>query len=870
MDVFSLREAIVADYARFTRSFGRIAAPDIQAFLDREYDQGRFWPAPLIQLNPNFVPGRSIEELVEEGLLYPECARIFRVGKQNGATGEDLRLHRHQEEALQIAAEGRSYVLTTGTGSGKSLGYFVPIVDWVLKRRQANPAYGKRIAAIVVYPMNALCNSQLEELRKFLLAGYPKDETPVTFARYTGQEKQPERDELAREPPDILLTNYMMLELILTRQNETDRAVVRAANGLRFLVLDELHTYRGRQGADVALLVRRVREALNEQLLAVGTSATMASEGGVGDRRAVVSRIASRLFGTTLRPEDVVTETLARVTAEQPSLDRVSLAAAIDAGVPNDLSFPALRDHPIAAWVETKLGLDREGKKWVRTSAPKNLREAADLLAEDSGRDPKRCENELKDFLLAAHRTQDAKGRSLFAFRLHQFVTGGGDLFGTLEPRDQRYLTLNGQQFQPETEREKRLFPHCFCRECGQEYLPVWATATARGLQRIEPRELGERSAADDDTTSGFFMPDPEGTFQPTSVEEAFPEEWLTFERGEARLKPHYRRQAPLPFKTDALGSQSDGGLPGWVIPGSFRFCLNCHVYYDASVRSDLTKLAGLSTEGRSSATTVLTLSALRYLLGDVVGLPARAKKILGFTDNRQDAALQSGHFNDFIQILLLRGALLAAIEAASEGALTDETLTQRVFDHLGLDDAEFAANPQAKGIAAENARRALRDVLGYRLYFDLRRGWRITNPNLEQLGLLRIDYLSLHDACQDPELWLDGPDALALAPPEVRRSAAEILLDTMRRHLCMKTRYLDRFEQEQIRNRSHNLLREPWGLSEDERLDEAAVFLPMAQPSSWRPDYHAVFASRRSRLGRQLARPGLWGGPTARAFRAS
>ena len=72
MDAFSLREAIVADYARFTRSFSKIAAADIRASLDAEYGQGRFWPAPLIQLNPSFVPGRSIDELAAEGILHDE------------------------------------------------------------------------------------------------------------------------------------------------------------------------------------------------------------------------------------------------------------------------------------------------------------------------------------------------------------------------------------------------------------------------------------------------------------------------------------------------------------------------------------------------------------------------------------------------------------------------------------------------------------------------------------------------------------------------------------------------------------------------------------------------------------------------------
>jgi ATP-dependent helicase YprA (DUF1998 family) len=240
--------------------------------------------------------------------------------------------------------------------------------------------------------MNALCNSQREELRKFLEAGYLEGASPVTFARYTGQESQPERDELARRPPDILLTNYMMLELILTRQNETDRAVVRAARGLRFLVLDELHTYRGRQGADVALLVRRVREALGRDLLAVGTSATMVSEGEAMDRRRVVAEVATRMFGTEVLPDDIVTETLARITPAERARDAAEIAAALEARLPSNSTLEALREHPVAAWIETRLGLDWEDDKWVRTRSPKSLRHAAEQLASDSGRRRDLCE----------------------------------------------------------------------------------------------------------------------------------------------------------------------------------------------------------------------------------------------------------------------------------------------------------------------------------------------------------------------------------------------------------------------------------------------------------------------------------------------
>jgi ATP-dependent helicase YprA (DUF1998 family) len=226
MDVFSFRDRLIDEYAVFSRSFTRIASADIQKFVGSEYQRGAFWPSPIIQLNPNFVRGSNVEDLVAEGVLDPECAEIFRLGKTATSVGVSIPLHKHQEEAVRIAQTGASYVLTTGTGSGKSLSYFIPIVDWVLRAKKHNPQRPPGISAIVIYPMNALCNSQRDELRKFLCEGYPEGGEPVCFARYTGQESQEERDDLARRPPDILLTNYMMLELILTRQNETDRAVV--------------------------------------------------------------------------------------------------------------------------------------------------------------------------------------------------------------------------------------------------------------------------------------------------------------------------------------------------------------------------------------------------------------------------------------------------------------------------------------------------------------------------------------------------------------------------------------------------------------------------------------------------------------------
>ncbi len=255
LDVFALRDSVVDEYERFATSFTTIHAEDIHEQVKAIYAEQRYWPEPLIQINPSYKRSTNVGNLAANGVLDRGCADVFR------ADGQPLSLYKHQEQAIALAAEGESFVVTTGTGSGKSLCFFIPIVSHVLKarRRSTQP----RTHAVVVYPMNALANSQMEELDKFI--GQVLGDRPVTFARYTGQEDADERKRVADEPPDILLTNFMMLELLMTRQEEIDRRVIGNCAGLRFLVLDELHTYRGRQGADVALLVRRVRERLQPE-----------------------------------------------------------------------------------------------------------------------------------------------------------------------------------------------------------------------------------------------------------------------------------------------------------------------------------------------------------------------------------------------------------------------------------------------------------------------------------------------------------------------------------------------------------------------------------------------------------------------------
>ena len=216
MHIFRFRDHLTRDYAEYVRSFIRVGTDDARAKVDEALGGQLLWPEPIVQLNPAYEPGGYVSELVQRGVLHPMAARVFQRGKDHAgsALGQDLRLYSHQVAAIEVARTKRPYVVTTGTGSGKSLTYIVPIEDHVLRNGS-----GHGVQAIIVYPMNALANSQLGELEKFLGFGFD-GRPPVTVRRYTGQESHDERRAIIENPPDVLLTNYVMLELMLTRRHE--------------------------------------------------------------------------------------------------------------------------------------------------------------------------------------------------------------------------------------------------------------------------------------------------------------------------------------------------------------------------------------------------------------------------------------------------------------------------------------------------------------------------------------------------------------------------------------------------------------------------------------------------------------------------
>ncbi|WP_307792430.1 protein kinase domain-containing protein [Streptomyces verrucosisporus] len=867
MDVFGIHSDLIAEYADFTRSATVIRDARIEGFVEEDLARKSQWPDPWLSLNPFFADGGQVTDLVRDGVLHPRCAEIFQAGKRKDSPrpdGRPLTFHLHQRQAIEAAHAGDSYVLTTGTGSGKSLAYIVPIVDRVLREREAaGPKAGGRVRAIVVYPMNALANSQLGELEKYLRHGFGRGREPVTFARYTGQESEEDRRELRRDPPDILLTNYVMLELMLTRPDDRS-SLIRMAEGLRFLVFDELHTYRGRQGADVAFLIRRVREACraSASLQCVGTSATMSTEGPWEEQRREVARVAGRLFGTVVLPERVIGETLVRATGEAPEsvpAERLRVPAA-------PRSYEALARDPLARWVESRFGLEtEEGTGRLRRRAPETVERAAAELTAASGVDGESVREAIRTTLEAgAQAKHPLTERPLFAFRLHQFLSKGDTVYTTLEDPLTRPLTRTYQLEQPGSG-GKPLFPLSFCRECGQEYLTVWRTEEG-GAFRYEPRR--DTSASGGRDGEGYLylgMPgqDYEWPADPRKAvdDRRLPESWLEPDaQGVMVVRKSYRPRVPRRVVVDAYGNESGEGtgenggtgLVAAFVPAPFLFCVHCQVSYEQTRGQDFAKLATLAQEGRSSATSLISASIVKSLRAvPEESLDKEARKLLTFVDNRQDASLQAGHFNDFAQVTQLRGALYQAAVRAGEEGLRHDGLAEAVTEVMGLAPREYASGTDLPPSLERRAAKVFRDVVGYRLYRDLERGWRITMPNLEQTGLLRIDYEDLVWVATRPERWQSSHAVLRGADPALREEVARTLLDFMRRALAIDVRYF-RDDFDALQRASEERLTGPWVLGESDRPAVGTAYPYASRPGMERS---ALFLSARGKFGRYLRR---------------
>ena len=821
MTIFDLHRSVLDDYSAFVRSFIHIADDRIRAFVQKQLDAGHLWPDFLLQASPAYARTATVNDLAQRGLLHPETARVFRT-----ADGKPYHLYQHQVEALEKAAQGRSYVVTSGTGSGKSLTYFIPIVDAVLNGQVA----AEQVTALIVYPMNALVNSQLqalETLRENYEARYDKP-FPLRFARYTGETRDEERQTIRQSPPHVILTNYVMTELMLVRP-EDRRLLDKSRGGLQFLVFDELHTYTGRQGADVAMLIRRLKErAATPDLIHIGTSATMVADrrATAQERRETVARFARRMFGCPIQADDVIEETLIPATSGgQPTPElrqailNISSSPALNISVP-PLPLSEYFSHPLSRWVESFFGLETQDDGRYRRRTPQTVSAAAERLAEDTGLDAETCQQALVNWLTLGSQIESEEGGRAFAFKLHQFISQGRAVYATLDAPDRRALSLTGQV---RANGGRLFYPLNFCRHCGQEYYRV-RRVSERDAERLVPWPDTWYTAEDDGQSGYLALATDDLDWSPKKL----PEEWFD---ARGRMKRAYRERVPQEVRVSAdgtLAALDPQAQRGWFQPEPFAICLRCGEHYTRRER-EFRKLTSLSSEARSSATTILATSVLRH----AAGIPAIADKLLTFTDNRQDAALQAGHFNDFVHRAVLRSALVSALREAPELHMT--AVAPAVVAHCGLTLADIAANRElAENTAAADAVwNAFTDWVEYLLLEDLKRGWRVNQPNLEELGLLEIAYRGLNELVRDDAAWAFSPTWSAL-PPEDRREHLRAILDYMRRKLAVNAPALDEHEQRHKRRRWESELNDFWGPDPDGSLESSTRFSPNDRSDKW------------------------------------
>ena len=149
MDIFKTHADIVTDYQSYIQSFLQIKDDSIRETVERELKNGKLWPDPLIQFNPSFQQHEGgFPSLIAQGVLHQEMEKIF----------AGYHLYQHQAEAIQLGVKRKDFVVTSGTGSGRSLTYLGTIFHHLL----THPKQASGIRAIIVYPMNALINSQTD------------------------------------------------------------------------------------------------------------------------------------------------------------------------------------------------------------------------------------------------------------------------------------------------------------------------------------------------------------------------------------------------------------------------------------------------------------------------------------------------------------------------------------------------------------------------------------------------------------------------------------------------------------------------------------------------------------------------------------
>jgi rubrerythrin len=787
-DPLSASTEIVEGYRRYLRSLLPLRDPALAAALDDAIDTSPLLSkGPLLEASPAYATGATVRELVDEGVLDRgfldlTCPEL----------PADRPLYRHQDEAIRKVRAGRNIVVATGTGSGKTESFLLPILAHLAEEAAAG-TLGPGVRALLLYPMNALANDQMKRLRR-LLASAPN----ITFGRYTGDTSEDpgraegefhrlnpgetrlpnellSRQEMRRKPPHLLLTNYAMLEYLLLRPQDMDLFEGDAAGSWRFVVVDEAHVYDGAKGAELAMLLRRLRDRIaSPGLQAIATSATV----GADRNPRAVTDFAANLFGVPFEWDgadparrDLVTS--ARVAfSDEPTwgpLPPTAYGDLLREPDPAGALGPRARSHgwngsgaaPDALRSESRIA----GLRAALHGGPRPFGEIAATLF--PGEPASAAAEALTDLVRLGACVRNPDRSPVLSARFHLFARATEGAFSCLGG-DGPHLSLSRRE---QCEHCARVvFELGGCRRCGAVHLHG-ALDPSSGVPRHVPYRSGtDRRHAwlllEDQSSRGSGATEhdeDDGALENIKPADGVPYHLCVRCGGLHETPPaqcgidgctgtELRHVRLLDTGAESLGSCAGCGARG-------------------------TRLIRLLESGSEAAASVLGTSLYQALPPEPDGpagdLPGQGRKLLFFSDSRQMAADFAPYLEDTHQRVSQRRMLTLALdrwtrdeglEPARIDDLVDYAL--RVARHAHVFDEDASRSERKRHASLW----AIQEVISY----DDRQ-------SLEGVGLLRVE-LATKDSWRAPQLLLglglDDEESWALLQELMRTLRAQGAID--------------------------------------------------------------------------------------------
>lgn len=458
-----------------------------EKFIEELQKNGNIAKGPYLDITDSFEAGMSISQMIEKGVM----SKLFKELEPNvEEKDKEIKLNRplylHQEKAVVKAKQNHNLVVTTGTGSGKTECFLLPILNHLLSEKE-NGKLSCGVRAILIYPMNALANDQMKRLRAILA-----DFQDITFGVYNSSTKHEDAEGIAaygkifkdsngnplkplpnelisrktmqHNPPNILVTNYAMLEYMLLRPNDDH---VFSGSNLKFIVLDEAHTYRGATGIETSLLLRRLKARVSDSkdVLHILTSATL----GGSDANKDIIHFAETLCDANFLEDDII-----RSNTVMPQLPEKSV------DYPLELYSEIASQNSPLNYIFDKYGIEYNPKAedeeilydfCLSSSLYKVLRECISKpitvseLTESISETIPVTDSDVVNIISIASRAVKNK-TALIKARYHMFIRALEGMYITLD--EHKEVLLNRKKYTEIDNEKYRCFEAVVCDDCGR------------------------------------------------------------------------------------------------------------------------------------------------------------------------------------------------------------------------------------------------------------------------------------------------------------------------------------------------------------------------------------------------------------------